>query len=60
MVIEVRFETKYGVEHCYIVNPEIECHVRALTGCKTLTTNHIVALKKLGFTFKQVQEAREI
>lgn len=51
---EINIEVKehYGTQHIYVISEHNEA-IQQLTGRKTITKSDIVALKKLGYTFKQ-------
>lgn len=50
--IKVEAKQVYGNELIYITDADQQKHLQQLTGCKTLTSAHIVALKGLGFEFE--------
>lgn len=54
--IRVKVKQVYGVDRIYPIDFANE--LEALTGCKTLSTYHIDALKKLGFEFKVESEVK--
>lgn len=53
-VIKVTIKNNYGSEAIYVIDEEIAATLKRLTGTKTLTRDHVAALKKLGFTFEIV------
>ena len=53
-IIEVKVKNVYGIDRIYPMTFSNE--LEALTGTKTLSAEHIAALKKLGFEFKPVSE----
>ena len=52
MTIRIRVKNIYGKDLFYPVNRKNELEV--LTGKKTLSENHIKALKDLGFNFEAI------
>jgi hypothetical protein len=54
MIIQIEVKNVYGKDLFYPVNFVNELYT--LTGSKTLTHNHIIALKTLGFTFEIKQK----
>lgn len=53
-VIKVIIRNNYGSEVIYVYDVGMAATLRQLTGTKTLTRDHVAALKKLGFTFEIV------
>ncbi len=51
MEIQVTKTIQYGTERIYVVDEQKAKALAMLTGTKTLTREHIAALKALGFVF---------
>ena len=58
-IIEVSVRYVYGKKVVDVISEHREA-IRALTGCKTLTDAHIIALQKLGFQFNVNHENHNI
>jgi hypothetical protein len=52
MLIKIHTRSVYGLLAIYVTDPQQAATIQRLTGRKTLSTDHISALQKLGLTFK--------
>ena len=55
MNIQVKIKTVYGVQHIYPICEKAKTFA-AMVGQKTLTTNDVEHIKKLGFTVEVVSD----
>ena len=59
MKIEFYAKDNYGTTHFYIVDPAVRSAVTQLTGQKTISQSHMLALKNLGFELVEVIAPRK-
>jgi len=52
--IKVYVKSNYGTDHIYIKNEKMAQTIELLTGQKTISQIHIMALRRLGFDFKPI------
>lgn len=59
MKIDYYAKDNYGTTHFYIVDANVRSAVCQLTGQKTITLSHMMALRNLGFTLNEVIAPRK-
>ena len=54
-LIKIEVKNHYGIDHYYVVSEHQEA-IKALTDKKTVSSNDLLSLKKLGFEFEIAQK----
>ena len=56
MTIKVEVKTHYGVEHIYVVSPEVRKHISWMTRKLTLNRGDIESLRWLGLEVETINQ----